>query len=366
MQALFGNDSSFFEIKSQSVTNKAGGILSEDVISFNISEELGKLTTGTLSVKDDDLIYSKLFQNGTMFDLSWGYKKFSSIGSNTGLDLTERTGFQCVVNTPSGSGADAGNIISNFTFYGLAFLDGRKYKVHQSGSKGSLIKKLMGEIGAVTQIVDFAGMSESLTTERPVRQRESSYALLVKLAKEWGANFHSSYTPTGSQIAIFVNPQKMDGSSVKSFIIGATKTGKPVKELYFNYGEQSNVKSYTWKQHIGDSGQGDGTRITVINGRPVFTNMVIKGQSVKTYKLNPDKIRKRFEKSGNIKDKIVLTKELLSAKQFEEVKWAFDECESSTAPQGMGYSVSCDMGVGDPGLTIPMNIIFKKGFLCFY
>ena len=66
-----------------------------------------------------------------------------------------------------------------------------------------------------------------------------------------------------------------------------------------------------------------------------------------------------------VKSKVAIALHYLPAKKriknFEEVKWAFDEVDQSTAPQGMGYSCNCKM-IGDPFLTVPYNILFKEGF----
>jgi hypothetical protein len=193
-------------------------------------------------------------------------------------------------------------------------------------------------------------------------QRENNFNLLTRLANKWKANFILGNNPDGKAIGLFVNKKNMGDFTVQQFIRKSTSfLAERTKELFYNSGSDSNVISYTWKDHVGDSGQGDGNTIQLVNGIPVHTNIVLPGQSVTTWRINPDKIRKKLGAEASISDKINLTKELLSSTNFDQVQWAFDQVQQETAPQGMGFTVECQM-LGDPFLTVPYDVIFKKGF----
>jgi len=76
--------------------------------------------------------------------------------------------------------------------------------------------------------------------------------------------------------------------------------------------------------------------------------------------LNEQRIKDRF-KGKNAGEVIDLTSNYLSAKKFDEVKWAFDAVEETTAPQGMGFSINTNMH-GDPYITSLKRVIFKNNF----
>ena len=357
MEASFNNGSYFFDITSPDLklTNSVTKLITDDVVQLAISEEIGKLTTGTLTVRDNAHDFSRIFRQGIKFDISWGYKKWDPL---QGMLNNIRTGLECVVQTPSGRANESGEVIYTVTFYALEFLSGKQHRVFDTGTKGTLITQLLADMEADEIFISFAQQKDRLDTENSIRQDESSFALLVELSRRWKCHFHIGYKPNGKKAALFIDSNKVKGITAKAYV------GKIVniidKDLFYNDFDNSNVRSYDWKQHIGESGQGSNIEVRYINGQVVFIRRVAEVGRVTAYKINPGKIAARFQ-GKNIKETMELTRNLLSTTEFDQVKWAFDAVEESTAPEGLGFTINVKM-MGDPRLTVPLSINFKKGF----
>jgi hypothetical protein len=369
MDFIFNRDNSFFSIESPDLIASPGieqsvtKLITDDLISFSVTEELGKITQGQLSILDNNQVYSRIFRNGMSFKITWGYKKFNdpvnlaSLGKrdpNELLGNSERRGLNCIVQSPGGGGNNQGNTQYDVTFYGSEYIGTKVRKIFRSGTRKQVVSDVFRALGVNSPIIDFPSQSDQLTNGTSIMQWETDYALLLRLANEWKAMFLISFNPRGQKTGIFVDPQKISDQKVQSFIRDNNGSNRGyLRTLYYNDGERSNVKSYKWKHNVGVSGQGDRVELKLINGRVVTQRYVAKTQNVSAYRLNMNKINKAYQ-NKNLTDRTALVKNALNVENFDEAEWAFDAVESETAPQGMGLEISAEM-VGDPMLTLPME-----------
>jgi hypothetical protein len=390
METIFKNDSSFFYIesediqgaianaelpfkKNQNISDLALGksaqsvtaLISNDTQSLTITEELGKITTGTLALKDESHIYSKIFRTGMKFNLTWGYKSWDVQAStrakldnpNELLGNGVRKGLRCIIQQPGGGGDNSGTVTYNVTFFANEILNGKEYRRFDFGTYRSVVIQLFSDLDVNDFVIDFRDQNQALSTSRTLRQREGSFKLLLRLATQFKAFMHIGYKQNGEKIGIFIDGYKLDSIAMQRYMNSITGGIGSEKTLFYNDGEKGNVKNYTWQHHIGESGQGSGVNVVIINGQPVFQRFIAEEQKVITYKLNNKKISAKLKNSDSFK-KTLFSKNMLNATEFKQVEWAFDEVETVTAPEGIGFSVNCNM-MGDPLLMIPLRVIFK-------
>jgi hypothetical protein len=369
MEAVFQTDSSFFNIILSNGTN-----ITNDVINFEIIESIGEITRGNISLYDPYHIYSSQYlPTGTEFFLQWGYKKRNEsidILLNNPLEMTttgQRKGLRSVIISPSGSGTNNGAVTYNCSFYAYEFLSQlQNIKVFDVGTKGTVIQQVLLNMNIASSVIDFKIQNEKLTSNTYVRQNESDFAFLVRLAYEWRCIFKLGYTEAGLLTALFVDNEKISDQKTISWV--RSTNGAIVgsnKKLEYGIGTMANTISYSWSKNVGESGQGDGVNLQIINGETIITRTVVEDQAVKTLKLNQNRLKKFIEEhSENTED---ITKQVFSATNLASrignttVRYFFDEIESKTAPQGYGYSIQCEM-IGDVTLAPPVEIRFGDGF----
>lgn len=369
----------FFDITSKDLVGQksVSKLVAKDVILFSIQEEIGKITTGTLNLYDPGWNYSRIFRNGISFEIGWGYRSIPGLGIFKAA-APQRTGLRCVCQTPSGAGSENGDNTFSATFYATEFLSGRKHKVFQSGNRYSVITELLNDLGVDQdkQYIDFDSQNDVLTTEKSVRQMASSFAFLYELSREWKTTFHIGYQPNGKKVGLFINTSKIGQGNYEKYLKVLRGIDQRDKEFYYNVPtkgiislpsdmNKSNVMSYTWQQHVGDSGQGSNVEVRYDpnSGQVLFIRRIAETKKVITYRINPLKIKQEF-KGKDITETTSLLQNMLSKTSFDEVKWAFDAIEETTAPEGLGFSVNLKMP-GDPFLTVPLIIKFRDGFPSF-
>ena len=152
MEATFKQDTSYFSIDSPDLiglianitdpikkkkAQKVTKLIEDDVLSLSITEELGKITSGSLTVRDNDQIYSKILRNGVRFNLEWGYKKWFKnlvkLKANNKNELVgngNRKGLQCIIQKPGGGGDNQGQTTYTMTFFGNEILNDKVYNVY--------------------------------------------------------------------------------------------------------------------------------------------------------------------------------------------------------------------------------------------
>jgi hypothetical protein len=369
MEVVFNKDSSYFNITSDDLKgdDSVTKIISDDVISLTINEELGKMTSGTLAMIDNTFVYSKMFRTGMIIKIEWGYKKFfqninvSSTDSEEQDSPGSRQNLTGILQVPDGSCSQQGEHTYTITFIADEFLSVKEKKVYDSGTKKKMVEDSFDALGIDDFIIDFEGQDDNITKSNSIRQNEGTYKFLLRQSRRLGAIFMINNKNTGGKVGLFIDETKLGTDKVKDFLKKTTGAQGSRKTLRWNEPKDSNVISYSWKHNVGESGQGDGVNISYVNGSPVITRYVIEDQKVKAWKLNTNKIKRRLAQEEGLGSKTTLTRNLLGAKDFEQVKWAFDPVEVETAPQGVGYSIDAQMH-GDPSVTIPLEVRFEGNF----
>lgn len=376
MEAFFPLDNSFFKIDFEGNTGTIS--MTEDVISFSVTEEIQRMTTGSITLRDPYNVYSGELRNGKKFNLTWGYKN-KSINSLLALKKNplEITGSSIrpkligYIQSPGGGGAQNGELTYNCNFYGAEVESNfRNIVWYRTGTKETVILDAFTQLGVVAPFVNFAQMSETLTENNAVMQNETTYKFLNRLALEWRCVFKLSYSVSGQLIGLFVDNNKLDGATAQSFQ-KLTTGGLTGSSKLFEYGVNSiypNVINYTWKHNLGDSGLGDGNRIEIINGKSVITNYTVVDQNVVISKLNEVRLKEFIRTHPELKG---LTRDIIAANSYTSkigdltVKDFFDTITTKTAPQGLGYSANIQT-IGDPLFTCPMKATFGNGFPDFF
>lgn len=378
MELGYNNGTYFFVMESpdlkttSSEEKKITKYIADDIVSFSVTEELGKIVRGSLQLRDNADVYSSLFRNGMRFDVTFGYKSWGQNAARLGINNVTnpsisgvRKGIRCMAQTPGGSGDEKGEKSYTLSFYGLEIINGKTRRVFATGTRYDVVSTLLDDldVSQSDKVIDFDDQNEKVDTESPVRQNESSYNLLFRLAVQWKCFFHLGYAASGDRVAIFVDGTKIDGQNVAQAIKKIRREEATAREMYWNSGNNSNVRSFTWNQHVGESGQGDGFTLTYINGKPVFQQYNAGTNRVETWKLNEARINAELTKKAKARRLLpeITKKNLLGAQTFADIKWAFDPVSESTAPEGMGYTVNLNLH-GDPTLVVPSRVIFRDGF----
>lgn len=372
MEVLFNQDCSYFNI------NLLGGLnASGDVISMQIDEEVQQFVKGSISFLDPAYKYTKDFRPGVKFQINWGYKNRNSNIALMNLlqknpqELTTqgiRRGQNCIVTTPSWSCNDKGQTIYTCGFMGGEYENntGRR-KVYISGTKKDVIEQVFNNLGVINPSIDFETMTDNLSTENYQLQNQTDFKFLLQLSYEWRCTFKIGYDQSGQLTGIFADNIKVTNDITQSFIKNLTGGVGSTKYIEYGIGTSNpNVINWSGKQHIGDNGMGDGVRIDIIDGKPVFTKYVVEGGVVKAYKLDEQKI-KEFAESHSQNETGIMNN-ALKATNLEATVWETTKVKDfftpemiSTAPQGLGYSGTIEM-LGDTGMTPYIELKFGKGF----
>jgi hypothetical protein len=372
MEASYNNGTAFFNIESSDfqsaiyVQKSVNKLINNDVISFTITEELGKLTSGNLQLRDDKDVYSRIFRNGTKFDISWGYKMWNqdikTLGINSLLPRGVRQGLKCVVVTPSGGGDEQGSKTYAVSFLATEALKKSMPRVYASGIRGDVVADAFHNMEVDEYVIDFPTKNQRLNSLNSVRQGESTFAFLREIALEWGAYVLIGHKPNGKKIGLFLDWNKTNSVSSRKFIdsiIGISS--KEEKEFYYNSGSMSNVKSFTWSQNIGENGGGDDVQVQLVSGKVVTTRRVMEAQKVTLWRLDEVKLQTHIDGLKTTEEKTQFIEWVRNTQTFDEVKDFFIRTPTTTAPQGEGFTITMPCH-GDPFLTVMLSCKFKNGF----
>ena len=151
-------NSAFFSIESPDI-KLPQRILNEDIISFTYEEEMGRYSTGTLSVNDPTNYYADILRMGARFNISFGYTS-PDLSINSALLAQKnpdqilgglaRTGIKGYVMNPSGKGGEDGKVVYNCNFYGGDYItSSKKYRTHSGMTKTILVQQLLLELGVI-------------------------------------------------------------------------------------------------------------------------------------------------------------------------------------------------------------------------
>ena len=368
MSIFFNKDNSFFKITSpdlkleKSITKLAN----DDIISFNLIEEIGSGFTGNLLMHDPNHSLSRTLRNGMTLDIQFGYKKVTeNIGGISNLDIDEqirsgeRTGMKGFTASPSGGGNENGGVTYNLFFFGQhIFVIDKPKKVFSTGfTRRDVIIELFDNIGIFAPINQFDTADTILDTDSAITHWQTSFNMLFKLSFEWGTIFNVGFKGSGEPIGVFVDATRLAGLREEGYFKDIFGLKGGVRTFFYNDGGRSNIKSYTWKHNIGESGQGDAVKLVLINGKYVRRRFKAATQKVATWKLNDQRVKDQF-KGQNIKQVNATFINAESFTDFDEAKFAFDANEEQTAPQGMGFEIEIQMQ-GDPLIVPPMEVKFR-------
>lgn len=374
MIGLNNADNSFFVIDSDDLKFNLGiqyitETIENDIIDFSIVEEIGKITTGTLNLYDPSRLYPSLFSIGLTLKLAWGYKE-ADTNLRTLLAQKEnpeeiggsfmREGMRAYVMSPSGKGDDKGVSTFSCSFYGQEFSKEKARRIYTVGTKATVVKDVFTRMGVVTSEVNFTRGSETIGEDTQIAQWETDFKFLQRMARDWRCIFRIGYTPAGTLYGVFVDHDKFNLTQFQKATTGAA-FGNTIY-LDWKYGI-NNVRSYEWQNHVGDSTGGAHVKMTVINGKTTFVAYIAETETVKAYRFAPEKITDELLRRHNFKSRMEFMKWALSVDDFGVLvkKGYFVPYEESTAPQGLGYSVSVNM-LGNPLITPPIEAKFGKGF----
>jgi len=352
--ALYNHDGTWFKVTSKDVNLET--VMTPDVMSLSITEEMAKMDSGTIQLLDRNNIYSRILRPGVKMYISWGTR----LGQP---NASQRNPIEVMINSPSGGGDGGGRITFNCSFMALQSRGSQLIKWYETGTKADVIAEVMDRIGILpsNREINFARGSEGITSGTKICQNESDFRFLVKYADEWRAAFRTGTDQKGNQIACFVDYAKLKTSD---FVIKMTGSGS----THFEYGNgyqsilsnKANVLEYTWQDHSMDSANGQGVRIYEADGQVQMLTYNVEDETVTTWRLDPKKIEdelKLHDMAGQTK----LMASYLSAQTFEEVKRFFIEDTTTTAPQGSGITVDAKL-MGDPTVTASMIATFGNGF----
>ena len=138
MIGLYNADSSFFNIEIEDVKIEKK-IISDDIISLTVSEEIQKASSGVLKLYDPEAKYPSLLRMGMKVKIAWGYKD-KDTNIRTALALVKnpqeiggtlvREGMTGFIMSPSGAGSENGQITYNCNFYGTEWSKKKEQKIY--------------------------------------------------------------------------------------------------------------------------------------------------------------------------------------------------------------------------------------------
>jgi hypothetical protein len=370
MIGIVNKDMSFFEISSSDVS-LAGNDFNKNLISLSITERMDGLPQGSLVFYDPDNIYSRILRSWCKLNISWGYKNFvptpeSNVNKLVNPDEITgdliRRGLEVLISDPSGEGGNDGVIKYKCNFTSFQWRGSKASKKYESGNKAYVVKQAMSDLGiSAFTYINFKRGSEIVDSDRAIFQDETSFSFLSRMAREWHAVFRIGWNQDGKPVGIFIDPEKLGDPLLPIWTLGAIGSSNVIGYK----GQINNVKSFSWQRSESESNNGSNIQVKIVNGQTVFKKYLAETETVKTYKLNVEKIQKVFKDKANdgIAEQTKLASELLSQNDFQSLlkQGYFTEVDMPTAPQGFGYRVKLEM-MGNPLFTPPNIITFNNGF----
>ena len=239
MIGLQNKDRSFFTVKLLN-TEIGEQVYHKDIVSLTVTEEMDRMTHGSIRLHDPNHLYSRILRNGILMEITWGYKTWDlDLANAKGLDvfskLIERRGLKVICMNPSGSAGGDGAVYYNCNFLATDIRGLQDHIVYTSGTKRSMIQRVLERLGITTFDIVFNRMNDPLTQDTGERQWETDFQFLCRKAREWRTLFRIGRDPEGEPLALFIDPQYLEGSLVAKQMVG----GK--LELHYNSPGRSNV-----------------------------------------------------------------------------------------------------------------------------
>jgi len=367
-------DSSFFSVKVEGILNgsPAAKFLTDKVINFEITEEMGKMMHGTLQMEENlFFMTSNSMARFTPIEIQWGYKNKNQIQKDAYVKSVNPkelfTSGQLirfakgVIQNPSWNFGSDGKMIYNCSFicFDNSWLNVGN-NIYENDTKMGVVVKTLQEMGVKIFNVKFSMGDDIVTGDTSIRRDSCSlFNFLHKMAMEWQCLFRIAYDNKLKQpVALFCNYN--DEKTIEEFVktVGSC-TGSSI--LWDYKDGKRNVMSYTAQYNSAEGGTGDSVRVMLINGQMTFQRTNAKTQAVTYHVLLPGKMRDEMQSAGNVAAQTQLLEKWMGAKKFEDIAKYFSDVTSKTAPQGIGLTVNIE-AIGDPLCTAPARAKFGKGF----
>jgi hypothetical protein len=371
---LTNKDMSFFSVESDDIDLEKQ-VMSQDIQNLTITEELGKMDTGSITFNDPNHFYSRVLRTGVTLRIAWGYAMFGSdlsipenlFNADEFSQNLERRGLRVLVVGPQGRADEQGRVTYNCNFQALDMRGSNNFVRYTSGNKGDVIGQIMDRLGIdpAHRDINFQRMQEKITPSTEVMQWESDFKTLARLSIEWRTVFRMGYAQDGAPVGIFVDPWAIGDSPATATLSGAATS------VYYDYrggyinqpgaAAIANVQSYSWKDQSGESGVGDNIQMRWVGGKPVFYHYVAETQSVTVWELNEGAMQAELDRHENFLDKAAVIKEWVGARTFEQIKDYFTPIKQETAPQGSGIITNI-VTIGNPMFTAGLRAELGPGF----
>jgi hypothetical protein len=372
-------DSSFFSVKVENVVagTPAAKYLTDKVISFEITEEMGKMMHGTLQMEENfDFDTSSTLKRFAKIEVQWGYKNRNQIQKDAYVKAKNPgelfTSGQLVrfakgrVQNPSWSSGSDGKMVYNCSF--MCFDDswlGAGSKMFNKALKGTVVLQTLLDMGILTSapFVKFRRDKEVVDGDTGIRRDNvSMFRFLHRLALEWQCLFRIAYDGKLKEaVALFCDYN--DDKTIEMFV---NRVGSSFgTSILWDYKDgKRNVMSYTAQYNASESGVGDSvTPIFGAGGTVTFQRTIAETQKVTYWVLQPGAMKRDMDAAGSIAAKTQLMQTWVGPQKFEDLvsKGYFVDVTSTTAPQGIGLTVNIE-AIGDPLCTSPCRAKFGKGF----
>ena len=355
-------DNSFFRIETPDDPTTAASIKNQHVLGLTVVEEESAIPTGTVRLMDPEGTYSKVLRRGQQFKVFWGYKRsgvdpLAIAGFDFFGQAVDRRGFNAFVQDVSGEADDKGVQTVDVSFLARDFKGFDESKIYNGPTKGDVIRAVFAEINVLVTHIDFPNMSDQIIPDGE-RRDETQFRYLARKSMEWKAIFRIGYTKEGTLAGIFISADKLEQSTVAQEI-----TGGGTVALKYASGADGNVISYRWQNVEGENGVGDNVQMQWVNGGWQFVHQKADTEDVTIWRLNEDRIAAEMGTSDHLEDAFNYFMNVLKANKFSDdaIKRLFDPVQTTTAPNGFGYTVNVKM-FGTPFATPPAVVNFIAGF----
>ena len=338
----------------------------DDVISLSVVEELGKSIQGSLELNDPQQMYARILRLNAQMQISFGYKAlgvplqslFSASAADSFTKVLERRGLNVIVLNPSGSCSAEG--ISKFScgFLSQGWFGEVYMKEYVKGTKYDCVSDTLSHMGAELQYIHFPNNGDQFDEQSCERQFETDFQFLNRLASDWRCTFHMGYQPDGHTFGMFYSENwAEDAAEVLAGWHGIPLSSHKVSWKYIDEGSSDmQAISYDWRNEEGENGEGDNVQIKYVNGAPVYQRYTMVNDNVTLQTLDMDRVAQYAKDHPDISP---VTNAVDFKSQVIQQFWT--SSETTTAPNGVGYTVSIHM-FGNPALVAGTIVTLNKGF----
>jgi len=341
----FRHDDIYFKVTSNQIKTK---IDSRSVKSFTVTEEQGKLTTGSLVLDDPACLYYDIINRGTFFDIEWG-RNYSERGGSL-----FRKGLTVMITSPSIKLDKTGTTTIQFKS-GFSAIKDKIRKTH-SGALSKVIASVMTNAGVTNQMIDFVGMDKS----GDVRQdNETDFNFLTRKATEYKVFFRIGQDLGGNFVGVFADYKS---PMVKNFSKQVSGTIDEIFQLDYKTGNFNVIEAGVDYQY-SDKGGGRNISFVIIDGNPVKNETEKVPQKIQAMQLDEKKLfayQKKLQDEQGFDASTKFLADVYAAKDFEDdlIKQFWTPVDYKTATPHTGLKVTAKI-LGVPNLTPPQKLKFN-------